>query len=91
MSMNDTQHQIHLLRHQVKMLEAQLIAEREQSYRANLRDVELHQAAQADADRLRAALTSVCRSMAGECTPKRLLTAGDTCFHEAAAALWPDA
>ena len=88
--MNDTQHQIHLLRHQVKMLEAQLIAEREQSYRANLRDVELHQAAQADADRLRAALTSVCRSMAGECTPKRLLTAGDTCFHEAAAALWPD-
>lgn len=89
--MIDTQHQIHLLRHQVKMLEAQLVEEREQSYRANLRDVELHQAAQADADRLRTALTSVCQSMAGECTPKRLLAAGDVCFHEAARALWPDA
>lgn len=89
--MNDTEHQIHMLRHQVKMLEAQLIEQREQSYKANLRDVELHQKAQADADRLRAALTSVCRSMAGECAPNRLLTAGDTCFHEAARALWPDA
>ena len=40
--------ELEALRHQVKMLGAQLIEQREQSYRANLRDVELHQAAQAE-------------------------------------------
>lgn len=85
--MTETEH----LRHQVKMLEAQLVEEREQSYRANLRDVELHQKAQADADRLRAALMSVCRAMVYECTPTKLRAAGDPCFREAASALWPDA
>ena len=82
--------ELEALRHQVKQLEAQLIEQREHAYRSNLRDVQLHQKAQADADRLRAALTSVCRSMAGECTQNRLMTAGDECFHEAARALWPD-
>lgn len=89
--MNDAEHQIHMLRHQVKMLEAQLIEERERSYRANLRDVELHQAAQADADRLRAALLDVCRQMLGaHCTPSRMRDA-DTCWQQAGRALWPDA
>ena len=44
----DNMTELEALRHQIKMLEAQLIEQREQSYRANLRDVELHQAAQAD-------------------------------------------
>ena len=82
--------ELEALRHQVKQLEAQLIDEREQSYRANLRDVELHQAAQADADRLRAALLEVCRQMLGaHCTPSRMRDA-DTCWQEAARVLWPD-
>jgi hypothetical protein len=52
--------------------------------------VELHQAAQADADRLRAALLEVCRQMLGaHCTPSRMRDA-DTCWQEAAAALWPN-
>lgn len=89
--MTETEHEIKLLRHQVKMLEAKLIEEREQSYRANLQDVELCQKAQADAGSLRAALMSVCRAMVHECTPTKLRNAGDPCFREAAAALWPDA
>ena len=83
--------ELEALRHQVKMLEAQLIEQREQSYRANLRDVELHQAAQADADRLRAALLEVCQQMLGShCTPSRIKEA-DTYWQQAGRALWPDA
>lgn len=89
--MTDTEHQIHLLRHQVKALEAQLIEEREQSYRANLRDVELCQKAQASRDQLRDALWGVCRQMLGDhCTPSRMRDA-DTCWQEAARVLWPNA
>jgi hypothetical protein len=83
--------ELEALRHQVKQLEAQLIEERERFYRANLRDVELCQAAWKERDVLREALTSVCRAMLGACTTSRLRGAGDPCFHEAARALWPDA
>ena len=50
--------ELEALRHQVKQLEAQLIDEREQAYRANLRDVELCQKAQRERDMLQAALWS---------------------------------
>ena len=81
--------ELEALRHQVKMLEAQLISEREQSYRANLRDVELCQKAQRERDMLQAALWSVCRAMLGNhCTPSGMRNA-DACWQEAARVLWP--